>query len=223
MRARQDRPAPARRSPNTNRRPDGPAPLPAVHVVAPVAPPPVVAATPADLEYVVHLQKRHADALGFIPRVALREKIDLGRIRLARENGEPAGFLHHGSLARPEVRVFQAAIQYDVRRRHLGLALVDDVVSRAAAHGARGVSLRCLSFLEANEFWEAADFELLTTEPGAKGTLNVWVKRLTSGGGESAPRSTRADAAYEFAFSSRIHPCPGGGAATVDPWVRGGL
>ena len=168
---------------------------------------PVTPAAPRDLAYVVHLQKQHADALGFIPRVALGQKIDLGRIWLARENGEPAGYLHHGSLAIPEVRVFQAAIQYDVRRRHLGLALVDDLVRRATEAGARGVSLRCLSFLEANGFWDAAGFRLLTTEPGAKGTLNVWVKPL---GGAGEP----------IDFHSRLHPCPGCGAATVDTWVR---
>lgn len=174
---------------------------------APASPVPVAPATLGDLAYVVHLQKRHADALGFIPRVALLEKIELGRIHLARENGEPAGYLHHGSLARPEVRIFQAAIQYDARRRHMGLALVNDLVDRAADAGAQGVSLRCLSFLEANEFWDAAGFRLLTTEPGAKGMLNVWVKRVGRQG--------------DFDFSSRIHPCPGCGASTVDTWVRG--
>jgi hypothetical protein len=165
----------------------------------------VTAATAADLPYVVHLQKKHADAVGFIPRMALREKIEQGRIWLARENGEPAGFLHHGSLARPEVRIFQAAIQYDARRRYLGLEMVCHLLRLASDARARGVSLRCLSFLEANEFWDAAGFKLLTTEPGAKGTLNVWVKRLSPGA----------------EFASRIHPCRGCGAATVDTWVRG--
>src|SRR3954452_11940830 len=134
----------------------------------------IVRAAPADLPYVVHLQKRHADALGFLPRAALAEKIERGQVWLSLENGEPAGFLHHGSLAVPEVRIFQAAVQYDARRRHLGLSLVQRVVDRAAAAGARGISLRCLSFLDANAFWEAAGFALLATEPGAKGVLNVW-------------------------------------------------
>lgn len=134
---------------------------------------PVVRANAAHLAYVVALQKRNHEALGFIPRAALSEKIELGRIWLATENGDPAGFLHHGSLAAPEVRIFQAAVQYDARRRHLGLALVSDLLARARAAGARGVSLRCLDFLDANDFWTAAGFARLTTEPGARGTLNV--------------------------------------------------
>ena len=209
------------------------------------------AATPADLAYVVSLQKRNHEALGFIPRAALAEKIDLGRIWLAAENGDPAGYLHHGSLAVPEVRIFQAAVQYDARRRHLGLALVADLVARARAAGARGVSLRCLDFLDANDFWLAAGFRRLATEPGARGTLNVWGRVLEGGGGRDketggqgykgteggggggggnvplspcllVPLSDSSGSA-DFAFHSRIHPCPRCGAATTGAWTRGAV
>ena len=169
----------------------------------------VARATLRDLPFVVRLQKQHASALGFMPRAALREKIESGRIWLARDDGGTAGYLHHGSLAGPEVRIFQAAVRPDSRRQRLGLALVDDLVRRAAEAGAAGVSLRCLTFLDANRFWAAAGFELLATEPGGKGTLNVWVKRL-------GPRR-----GVGFAFHSRVHPCPGCKAPTVDTWVRG--
>lgn len=178
----------------------------------------VTRATPADLAYVVHLQKRNTDALGFLPRVALEEKIRLGRVWLARENDEPAGFLHHGTLATPEVRVFQAAIQYDARRRHLGLSLVGDLLARATAAGARGVSLRCLSFLDANTFWRQAGFTLMTSEPGAKGTLNVWTKRLDDEDGSGA---ATGGGDGTFAFASRLHPCPSCGQMTMDTWTRG--
>ena len=180
------------------------------------APAGVLRATPGDLAYVVHLQKKHHHALGFIPRVALQQKIDLGRIWLASENGEPAGFLHHGSLAGDEVRIFQAAVQYDARRRHLGLALVRHLLHRAAAAGARGVSLRCLSSLEANDFWRVAGFNLLTTEPGARGTLNVWTQRLLV-----SPPDTQVGG--PFAFSSRLHRCPQCGDVTMDTWTRGAI
>ena len=182
------------------------------------APAGVLRATPADLAYVVHLQKKHHYALGFIPRVALREKIDLGRVWLATENGEPAGFLHHGSLAGEEVRIFQAAVQYDARRRHLGLALVRHLLHRAAAAGARGVSLRCLSSLEANDFWRVAGFSLLTTEPGARGTLNVWTRRLWV-----PPSPAAAPTSEAFTFSTRLHRCPSCGQVTTDTWTRGAV
>lgn len=168
-------------------------------------------ATPADLAYGVALQKRNHEALGFIPRAALAEKIDRGQILLASENGDPAGFLHHGSLAALEVRIFQAAIQYDARRRHHGLALVDTMVRRATSAGARGLSLRCLDFLDANDFWTAAGFELLGREAGARGTLNVWGRTI----GKARPD--------DVGFHSRVHPCPRCGLPTMDTWTRGAV
>lgn len=168
----------------------------------------IVPATARDLPFVVALQKRHAAALGFLPRMALREKIAKRQIWLARVGGKRAGFLHHGSLARPEVRVFQAAVRPGARRLSLGSALVNNLLARAAAAGAKGVSLRCLASLDANAFWQAAGFQRLTVEPGGKGPLNVWVKRLDESGGR-------------FGFASRIHACPCCGTATVDTWVRG--
>jgi N-acetylglutamate synthase-like GNAT family acetyltransferase len=189
--------------PRKPRRPRDPLSLDAIEDVR--------AATAADLAYVLALQKRNHEALGFIPRAALAEKIDRGQILLARENGDPAGFLHHGSLAVPEVRIFQAAIQYDARRRHHGLALIDTMVRRAADAGAKGLSLRCLDFLDANDFWSAAGFELLGSEPGARGTLNVWGRRIG-----------RASA-QDVAFHSRVHPCPRCGLPTMDTWTRGAV
>lgn len=188
-------------------------------------PAPVVCARSNDLSYVVALQKKHHQALGFLPRVALEQKIELGRIWLATENDEPAGFLHHGSLARPEVRIFQAAIQYDAQRRHLGFALVNDLIARARAAGAEAISLRCLSFLEANAFWSAAGFHLLAQEPGAKGTLNVWGMKLIreEPGRIIIPGDVEEAGAAKasFAFHSRLHPCPRCGVTTMDTWKRG--
>ena len=173
----------------------------------------ILRATPADLAYVVSLQKKNGEALGFIPRVALAQKIELGRIWLARENGEPAGYLHHGSLAVPEVRIFQAAIQYDARRRQHGMSLVTGLLDRAKDAGASGVSLRCLDFLDANDFWTAAGFSLIGTEKGARGILNVWGARLGREDADSNP----------FQFHSRVHPCPGCGKPTMDTWTRGAI
>jgi GNAT superfamily N-acetyltransferase len=184
--------------------------------LAPRAPRAVVSpARPRDLPFVVTLQKAHPAALGFLPRQALREKIRLGQVLVARQAGCRAGFLHHGSLARPEVRVFQIAVTKAARRAGVGRALVDALLDRAAGAGARGVSLRCLSFLDANRFWQAAGFRLHATEPGAKGTLNVWVRLVKTnptpdGGGRA-----------QFLFASRVHPCPACGTPTVDTWVRG--
>ena len=154
---------------------------------------------------------------GFLPRAALAEKIERGQVWLSLENGEPAGFLHHGSLAMPEVRIFQAAVQYDARRRRLGLALVQTLADRAAIAGARGLSLRCLSFLEANDFWRAAGFTLLDTEPGAKGPLNVWAKQIAPARVETGFVRGHMDRGVNFAFHSRRTRAPPAAARRSTP------
>jgi GNAT superfamily N-acetyltransferase len=185
--------------------------LPVVRCASPL----VTVALPRDLRFVVMLQKAHPAALGFLSRQALREKIRLGQVLIARQGGQRAGFLHHGSLARPEVRVFQIAVTPEARRGGVGRALVECLLARAALRGASGVSLRCLEFLDANRFWRSMGFRLHATEPGAKGTLNVWVllvKTNPTGGGRNIA---------QFTFASRLHACPACGAPTVDTWVRG--
>lgn len=176
----------------------------------------VTVAAARDLPFVVALQKAHAAALGFLPRQALREKIRLGQVLLARVGGARAAFLHHGSLARPEARLFQIAVTDAARGRGVGRALVNHFLQRATSAGALGASLRCLWFLDANRFWRAAGFRVHASEPGAKGLLNVWVRRLTP----VVPGATGADFS-RFAFASRVHPCPGCGTPTTDTWVRG--
>ena len=89
------------------------------------------------------------------------------------------------------------------------------LVARAREQeGARAVSLRCLDFLDANDFWTAAGFRLIGAEPGEKGRLNVWGRVIRP---EADGRDT------EFAFHSRLHPCPRCGTPTTDTWTRGAV
>ena len=89
--------------------------------------------------------------------------------------------------------------------------------------GSRGLSLRCLSFLDANDFWRAAGFTLLDTEPGAKGPLNVWAKQLAPARVETGFVRGHTDRGVNFAFHSRLHPCPACGRPTFDTWTRGAV
>jgi GNAT superfamily N-acetyltransferase len=174
-------------------------------------------AMPRDLGFLVNLLKRNSGALGFLPRAAILEKVLKRHVRLAVLDGMPAGYLIHGSLAREEVRVFQAAVRGDARRRHLGRALVEDLVRRATLAGARAISLRCLDDLNANAFWQSSGFRLAGKEPGRTGTLNIWGIRLRPS------ERCQAEQLPPFEFQSRMHPCPRCGRGTMDTWTRGGV
>lgn len=139
-----------------------------------------------DLKYIDALCARFSREVGFIPRIALENRINGSRngyVGLALENGDPAGFLHTGSLLKPEARIFQAAIQYDAQRCHHGKALVNDFIDKATRSGVKLVTLRCLSDLDANAFWKAMGFVHVGTEAvsGSKNagkSLFIWARRL---------------------------------------------
>jgi N-acetylglutamate synthase-like GNAT family acetyltransferase len=143
-------------------------------------------ATLADHPYVRQLQKRHAGELGFIPDQGTLIYIERGRVLLALENGEPAGMiLGHEHLQwciamRP---IFQAAIQYDARRRHHGLALVARAEADAREAGQLATQACCREGLEANAFWKIAGYEeicRLDPQSARNRSVIVWRKQLNA-------------------------------------------
>lgn len=122
---------------------------------------PIIQATPADLAFVLALQKKHSGSLGFLPTAALSWYIENKRVTLARENTEHAGYLLGRSHFRwqPLMRpITQAAVCMDAQRRKLGLRLVDQVVEQATLAGQYAVQAMCAADLDSVEFWKAAGF-----------------------------------------------------------------
>lgn len=129
------------------------------------------------IDFIANLAKKHTDALGFIPRPTLEKYIDNGQVLIARENGEPCGFLVYGA-GWPRLRIYQACIQYDAQRQAHGLALVGRLIAFASARGYDAISLWCADDLPANMFWLAAGFQRLRSKPGGRRRgrqLNLWV------------------------------------------------
>ena len=67
-----------------------------------------------DLVYIDHLQRKNAEDLAFYPKQVFEREILNHRILLARVNGEPAGYIYHGSLGH-QVNIHQACIEYDLQ------------------------------------------------------------------------------------------------------------
>lgn len=135
-----------------------------------------------DVTYVDSLQRANAENLSFYPRAVFEREIELGRILLARLNGEPCGYLYFGAFARL-APIHQACIQYDARGRLYGAALVRDFLLLARAHGSTVVGLRCGSDIEANGFWQAMGFQCVRVTKGGGRRLrdiNHWVLELES-------------------------------------------
>ena len=126
-------------------------------------------------------QNKGTNALGFIPRPRLDQYESQGRILVAKENDELAGMLVHGTGRGGVMRIYQACIQYDARRREKGLRLVADLEAKAMRMGCGTVRLRCALDLESNAFWSAAGFSLIDVEMGGRRRgrmINVYEKPI---------------------------------------------
>lgn len=130
--------------------------------------------------YVVDLARKNSDALSFIPSPRLEEYDRNGQILVAFENDEPCGFLVFGNGAET-MRVYQACIQYDSRRRENGLGLVARLIEAANRKGCQEIALWCADDLESNVFWRIAGFTFAGQRVGgrARGRLhNRWTMTL---------------------------------------------
>lgn len=123
-------------------------------------------ATLRDRSYVTSLAKKFSAEVGFLPHEAIRKRIEQAAVRIVEENGAPAGFMvtaNQLSDARHIRPIFQAAVQMDAQRRHLGLRLLATLAADAYAGRQQFLQCWCREGLEANEFWQAAGFVKIAT------------------------------------------------------------
>jgi ribosomal protein S18 acetylase RimI-like enzyme len=120
-----------------------------------------------DVTYLDKLQRANADDLAFYPLTTLAKALEDGHVIACEDNGEPAGYLWYGAtVGGKDLIVFQAAVDYDSRRRHLGFGMVAELVAIGRAAGCTGIRLKCASSAESNEFWRAAGFVCTRVTPG---------------------------------------------------------
>ena len=133
------------------------------------------------VRYVCDLAKKNSEALSFIPTPRLEEYERRGQILVARENDDLCGFVVHGA-GWPVLRVYQACIQYDARRRDHGFGLVERLRQKATDRALDNIELWCADDLDANSFWEAAGFRKIAQRRGGarRGRMhNLWVMEIT--------------------------------------------
>jgi hypothetical protein len=109
--------------------------------------------------YLDKLQRTNADDLAFYPLTTLAGALAAGHVIACEDNGEPAGYLWFGAVVGGrDIIIFQACVDYDSRRRHLGWQMVAELTAIGNAAGSTGIRLKCASSAESNEFWQAAGF-----------------------------------------------------------------
>jgi hypothetical protein len=123
--------------------------------------------------------RSNRESVGGLPAPAVSERIGRGTLKLGELNGEPCGYLLY-DYRDGILRIPQACIQYDARRRKYGVALVNELL--AEYPGADEIRLRCAADLEANLFWRDMGFACVGTTKGGSRRgrrINSWVMWLT--------------------------------------------
>ncbi len=119
------------------------------------------------LTYIDKLQRLNADDLAFYPLTTLGDALDGGHVIHCEDNGDPAGYLWFGALRGGyDVTIYQACVDYDSRRQHLGFGMVADLSALGLAAGCTGIRLKCASSADSNRFWIAAGFHCTRVQPG---------------------------------------------------------
>lgn len=129
-----------------------------------------------DLIYIDDLAHKNSEALSFIPMPRLEQYWQNGQILTSYENGELCGYLVYG-LGWPVMRIYQACIQYDARRKQHGFELVSRLITIASSRSVSWISLWCANDLESNSFWREAGFEFCGVREGGrrrKRKHNLW-------------------------------------------------
>lgn len=109
------------------------------------------------VKFLDHLQSENRHALGFLPFEAMRQAIELQRVFLCFENGDPAGYVIHGPPKR-HGKIYQVCVAEDSRRVEHGTALVEAVRAVMNAKTAHTLTLHCAQDLPANTFWGELGF-----------------------------------------------------------------
>jgi len=148
----------------------------------------------SDIKYIDHLQKKNAEDLSFYPKSCFEREIKNFWIVLAEYNAEPCGYMYHGSLRGPDLKIHQACIQYDLRGQLYGAALVRHLRVLAEQSWLHSISLRCGSDIAANGFWQTMGFVCTEITPGGvrrMRDINHWRLSLTHYEFEAVPPSDK--------------------------------
>ena len=132
------------------------------------------------LTYIDFLQKKNAESLSFYPKQVFEREKEKQRLFLGLLNGQPCGYIYVGAQ-NGTVKCHQVCIQYDARLRTYGAALVTALEQYAEEGNATAVSLRCGFDIDANKFWKALGYDVVSIVDGGvrrMRKINVWRKQL---------------------------------------------
>ena len=147
----------------------------------------IIQATAKDLPFVLSLQKKFSNQIGFIPKPTVERYLEAGKVFRGDLNEQEAGFLllRETPCQNPEVfSIVQAAVKLDAQRHSLGFCLTGRAEKAAKESGGKLIQAACREDLDSNYFWRAAGFTLVAMRAGgqARGQrVLLWRKAVLEG------------------------------------------
>jgi len=111
----------------------------------------IVTATESDLKYIEHAQKKHHEAIGFVPKSAMENRIERRDYLKIDVNGQEAGFLLIGGGTRTPIRISQIMVDEELWRRGVGRASIGMIQEYALTMPKQTIVGRCAEGLTVNE------------------------------------------------------------------------
>lgn len=114
----------------------------------------IVVGVPSDLNYLIHLQKKWSNNLGFLPKTALQRYLRNQQALVVHKNGEPAGYLLWDYSKRDNlIKIPQVAIEASLLRTGIGTLVMKQLETAATNSSCTVLRLRSRTDLEANNLW----------------------------------------------------------------------
>lgn len=140
-------------------------------------------ATPADLAFLLDLQRKWSNNVGFLPRECFIRYTATRQILVVTENDCPAGYLSWTYSPSGLLRLPQVAVHPDLLRTTIGTKLLRHIMRAAQRHAASLIRLTSRSDLPANDFWPTLGFRctaILTPRTTRNRPLLEWSLPLIS-------------------------------------------
>ena len=134
-----------------------------------------------DVDAVDRLMKANSATLGFLPREALRDYLDRGRVLGAkRGDGSVAAYILFANR-RTDVRVAHLCVDRKLRGKGLARKLMERLATGSRKQGLLSLELHCRRDFQANAMWEKLGFIPWGEKPGRASsgtTLTLWRREL---------------------------------------------
>jgi GNAT superfamily N-acetyltransferase len=140
-------------------------------------------ALPSDLTFLLDLQRKWSNNLGFLPRACFERYTASGQILVVTENDCPAGYLSWTWHKNGLLRLQQVAVHPDLLRTTIGSKIIRHILKAARSRSCSVVRLTSRSDLPANDFWPTFGFRctaILRPQTTRNRPLLEWTLPLVS-------------------------------------------